>query len=89
MGAYQGSLSWPLARQLHVLERLALLTVQRIVSKLPGLSQRLCRQCEQVTSLAAITAVADAMAAESVWGAEMVAKMVAKVTKAAYDLGGG
>jgi hypothetical protein len=67
--AYQHSRSWPIARQLTVAERLVVLTIQRLISALPGLSPDLMARCRGATTLEAAATAARAAAAAT-WAAE-------------------
>jgi len=88
--AYDGSLDWPIQRKQRVAERLALLTVQRVVSELPGLPQS-CREiCREARTLAeaaaaAATASAEAQSASGIEARESPASALwaAKAAKAA------
>jgi hypothetical protein len=90
LAAYDGSLDWPIQRKQRLAERLALLTVQRIVSALPGLpefTRKLCREARTLSEAAAAAANASAQA-QSAAGAEMrespaSALWAAKAAKAA------
>jgi len=65
LAAYDGSLDWPIQRKQRVAERLALLTVQRVVSELPSLSEsarKLCRSAHSLADAAAAAATASAEA---------------------------
>ena len=72
LALYDGSLDWPIQRKQRVAERLALLTVQRIVSALPGLSEETRKMCSEVRNLAeaAAAAAGASAAAQSAAGAE-------------------
>ena len=90
LAAFDGSLDWPIQRKQRLAERLALLTVQRIVSALPGLpdsTRKLCREARNLAEAAAAAANASADA-QSATGAEMrespaSALWAAKAAKAA------
>ena len=90
LAAYDGSLDWPIQRKQRLAERLALLTVQRIVAALPGLpesTRKLCREARTLADAAAAAASASAEA-QSAAGAEMrespaSALWAAKAAKAA------
>jgi len=72
LAAYDGSLDWPIQRKQRVAERLAILTVQRIVAELPGLPEsqrRRCREARTLTEAAEAAAAASAEAQAAV-GAE-------------------
>ena len=73
LAAFDGSLDWPIQRKQRLAERLALLTVQRIVAALPGLpesTRRLCREARNLFEAAAAAGNASA-AAQSAAGSEM------------------
>jgi hypothetical protein len=90
LAAYDGSLDWPIQRKQRVAERLALLTVQRVVAGLPGLPEscrKLCREACTLAEAAAAAATASAEA-QSAAGAEVrespaSALWAAKAAKAA------
>jgi hypothetical protein len=65
LSAYDGSLDWTVQRKQRVAERLAILTVQRIVSGLPGLSPACRKRCREVSTLAEAAKAASAASAES------------------------
>jgi hypothetical protein len=69
VAAYAGSLDWPIERQRAVAEKLAVLTVQRLISELPGLppSTRIeCRSVEGLLRARTAAALAQEKAVESV-----------------------
>lgn len=51
LAAYDGSLDWPLERQQTVSERIVILTTQRIIANLAGLSEGAQQQCRDVGTL--------------------------------------
>ncbi len=63
LAAYDGSLDWPIQRKQRVAERLAVLTVQRLVSELPGLPNSCRKQCREARTLAEAAAAATAASA--------------------------
>ena len=60
--AYAGAPSWPVELQCAVAERLVILTVQRLVSTLPGLPQILRDACRDASTAEAAEAAAGAAA---------------------------
>ena len=65
LAAYDGSLDWSVKRKQRVAERLALLTVRRLVAGLPGLSAACRKRCRDARTLAEATKAASAASAES------------------------
>jgi len=72
LAAFDGSLDWPIQRKQRLAERLAVLTVQRLVAELPGLpesSRKLCREARTLPEAAA-AATAASEQAQSASGAD-------------------
>jgi len=65
LAAYDGSLDWPIQRKQRVAERLAILTVQRLVSELPGVPEPCRKACRDARTLAEAAAAATAASAEA------------------------
>jgi hypothetical protein len=78
--AYDGSMDWPLERQLAVSRKLVILTIQRLIAEIPGLSEAAREQCRQANTLE--------QAARAVRAAEVVvtAWEVVKTTKEAVRM---
>ena len=70
--AYDGSLDWPMERQQRVVERIIILTVQRLVADLPGLPDTIREQCRKATTLTEAAEAARA-AAGAAWAASWAA----------------
>ena len=72
LAVYDGSLDWPIQRKQRVAERLAVLTVQRLVAELPSLPESCRKLCREARSLADAAAAASTASAEaqSVSGAD-------------------
>ena len=51
IAAYEGSLDWPVERLKRVVDRLVILTTQRIISDLPDTPKDLCEQCKSADTL--------------------------------------
>lgn len=49
--AYSGWTEWPLDRRMEIMRRVAVSTVQRIVSALPGLPEHVATQCREAGTL--------------------------------------
>jgi len=49
--AYVGSLDWPQERQCKVLERIVIFTVNRIVSRFPGLPKNVAEKCDSARTV--------------------------------------
>lgn len=64
MRAYWGWGEWSPGRQLAVGQRLAMLTVQRLIADLPCVSQEVAHTCREATTLAAAEAAAEAALVE-------------------------
>jgi len=73
--AYQGSRDWSGARQRRVATRLVILTVNRLISHLPGLPAEVRQQCRAADTLALAGAAgaAEAAAWAAAWAAEAAA----------------
>ncbi len=65
LAAFEGSLDWPIQRKQRTAERLALLTVQRVVAGLPGLPDSCRILCREARTLAEAAAAAAAASAEA------------------------
>jgi hypothetical protein len=65
LAAYDGSLDWPIQRKQRVAERLAILTVQRLVSELPGVPEACRNACREAHTLAEAAAAATKASAEA------------------------
>jgi|CXWL01.1.fsa_nt_gi hypothetical protein len=89
VAAYAGSLDWPIERQKHVVHRIVILTVQRIISQLPGLSEEIKKQCETATTLELAYAAANTIryaadaAADAADAARAAADAAANAARAA------
>ena len=76
--AYWHWSEWGAARQRQIIERVIILTVQRIIAELPGLPPDVAQRCREATTLSAAGAAAGAAwaaeaAAEAAWAAEAAA----------------
>ena len=87
---YAGSLDWPAERQCAVAQRLAILTVNRLIATLPGLSKEARHACESATTPGAVAkemsrvSLAAALAAEAAaWAAEGAARAAEWAARAA------
>jgi biotin carboxyl carrier protein len=77
--AYWHWSEWGAARQRQIIERVIILTVQRIIAELPGLPPDVAQRCREATTLSAAGAAAGAAwaaeaAAEAAWAAEAAAE---------------
>ena len=68
---------WGEARQRQIIERVVILTVQRIIAELPGLPAEVAQRCREATTRVAVLAAAGA-AAGAAWAAERVAAWAAE-----------
>lgn len=83
LAAYAGSAEWTKAKQNRVVKRLAILTVQRIVAKLPNLPAEVATQCRNATTQAkAAKAAKAAMKTEMQAQAWVVAESAESAAKA-------
>jgi hypothetical protein len=60
--AYDGSLDWPKERKWAVVKRIAILTVNRLIAGLPGISTEIAKQCRDARTIDAAADAADAAA---------------------------
>lgn len=81
--AYAGSMDWPTDRQQAVASRIAILTMNRIIAELPGLSDEVRQQCRDADTLDA--AAAAAWAAEAAEAARAAAWAAARAAEAAAE----
>ncbi len=58
--AYEGSLDWPVEKQKEVASKIVILTVNRIISKLPGLDEKIREACISAKTLEEAKSAADA-----------------------------
>jgi len=65
LATYDGSLDWPIQRKQRVAERLAVLTVQRLIAELPSLPDSCRKRCREARTLAEAAAAAAAASAEA------------------------
>ena len=70
--AYWHWSEWSTERQRQIIERVIILTVQRIIADLPGLPAEVAQRCREATTRAAALAAAGA-AAGAAWAAERAA----------------
>ena len=77
IAAYDGSMDWPKDRQCEVASRLAILTINRLVSGLPGLPANIAARCKGATDLSSARSAAAAAAA----AAEVVAAAAAAAAR--------
>jgi len=81
--AYQGSLDWPIERQVRVAERLAIWTIQRVVSELPGLPKAIQELCRAADDLSAAKKAADEAEAVAWVAAEVAAVAAVRAARGA------
>jgi nucleoid-associated protein YgaU len=74
---YMGCMDWPVSRQRRVAERLVLLTVQRLIAELPGLSKIARQQCRNCTTLSEASAAARAAETWAARAADAAARAAA------------
>ncbi len=65
LAGFDGSLDWPIQRKQRVAERLALLTVQRLIADLPSLPDSCRKRCREASTLAEAATAAAAASAEA------------------------
>ena len=74
--AYWHWSEWSTERQRQIIERVVILTVQRIIAELPGLPAEVAQRCREATTRAAALAAARA-AERAAWAAEREAAWAA------------
>jgi hypothetical protein len=84
IAAYADSMSWPKERQREVATKLVILTVNRIVAELPGLSDAIRNQCREAKTLAAASAAASAAAGAAASDARYAASAASAAGAARY-----
>ena len=84
--AYWHWSEWGAARQRQIIERVIILTVQRIIAELPGLPPDVAQRCREATTLSAAGAAAEAAAraAGATWAAAGAAAWAARAAGAAW-----
>ena len=87
--AYEGSLDWPVEKQKEVISKIVILTVNRVISKLPGLDEKTRVACISAKTLEEARAAAYAAAAYSAnaaaYSAAAAANAAASNANAAYS----
>jgi len=87
--AYWHWSEWGAARQRQIIERVIILTVQRIIAELPGLPPDVAQRCREATTLSAAGAAAGAAraagAAEAAEAAEVESEWQANRLRELFD----
>jgi hypothetical protein len=86
VAAYSGWATWTRTRRQAVMTRVVILTIQRIVSALPGLSPEVATACRAAKTLSAAAAAAAAAAGAAAGAAEAAAAGADRVLQTACAL---
>ena len=82
--AYEGSLDWPVEKQKEVVSKIVILTVNRIISKLPGLNEKTREACISAKTLEEAKSAANAAAANYAAAYDAAANYAAAYAAANY-----